>query len=76
MYQIVLGTRERVYGLYTTWELLLQTILRPRLVTREGLYTWYDDYYDDDDDDDDDDDEGKFLSGTMVIKNERFKKSQ
>ena len=53
-------------------------------MTREGLYTWYDDYYDDDDDDDedddddddDDDDEGKFLSGTMVIKNERFKKSQ
>ena len=44
-------------------------------MTREGLYTWYDDYYDDDDDDDDDD-EGKFLSGTMVIKNERFKKPQ
>ena len=35
----------------------------------EGLYMWYDDYYDDDDED-------KFLSGKMVIKNERFKKAQ
>ena len=31
---------------------------------------WYDDYYDDDDDED------KFLSGKMVIKNERLKKAQ
>ena len=29
-----------------------------------------------DDDDDDDDDEDNFLSGTMVIKNERLKKPQ
>ena len=29
-----------------------------------------------DDDDDDDDDEDNFLSGTMVIKNEKFKKSE
>ena len=39
-------------------------------VTREGVYMWYDDcdYYHDDED--------NFLSGTMVIKNERLKKPQ
>ena len=38
---------------------------------------WYDDgEYCDDDDDDDDDDKDNFLSGMMVIKNERLKKPE
>ena len=46
-------------------------------VTRQWLYMWYDDgEYCDDDDDDDDDDKDNFLSGMMVIKNERLKKPE